>query len=62
MTRTRFELLDMIRAIDESDDVSLTPWEINFIAGMIDNPPSRFTEKQAAVIERIHDGLGRITR
>ena len=33
----------------------LSDWEINFIAGLIDNPPTNYSEKQVAVIERIYD-------
>ena len=34
----------------------LTPWEVKFIAGLIDNPPlSRISERQLIVLNRIYD-------
>lgn len=33
----------------------LSKWEVNFIAGMIDNPPKEFSPKQIKMINRIYD-------
>ena len=33
----------------------LSSWEISFIAGLIDNPPKVYSEKQVAIIERIYE-------
>ena len=33
----------------------LSEWEIQFIAGLIDNPPQNYSEKQIAIIERIYN-------
>lgn len=34
---------------------ALSEWEVNFIAGFMDNMPENFTEKQVAIINRIYD-------
>lgn len=33
----------------------LSEWEVKFIAGLIDNPPDSYSEKQVAIIERIYN-------
>ncbi len=33
----------------------LTDWEVKFIAGLIDNPPEHYSDKQNAIIQRIYD-------
>lgn len=33
----------------------LSPWEIEFVAGLIDNPPHTPSEKQIAILKRIDD-------
>ena len=34
---------------------NLNSWEVDFISGLIDQPPEEFSEKQKAVIQRIYD-------
>lgn len=53
-TRSRFELLALVKEIDEKAE-GLTKWEVGFIAGMIDKPPRDFSLRQAEIIERIHE-------
>ena len=33
----------------------LSKWEVDFIAGLIDNPPDEYSEKQINIIHRIYD-------
>ncbi len=33
----------------------LSSWEVDFIAGLKDNPPASYSEKQLIVINRIYD-------
>jgi len=32
---------------------NLSPWEIDFVAGLIDNPPHTPSQKQIAILKRI---------
>ena len=34
---------------------NLSEWEIEFIGDMIDHPPTTYSEKQIAIINRIYD-------
>lgn len=51
---TEFEPQVLVEHID-SFGKHLSDWEIKFIAGLIDNPPETYSEKQIAVINRIYD-------
>lgn len=46
------KIKERIKDVDENGE-GLTEWEINFIAEMIDKPPTYFTEKQEDIINRI---------
>jgi len=54
MMANEFEPKVLLEHID-SFAKNLTDWEIKFIAGLIDNQPEKFSEKQIAVINRIYD-------
>lgn len=45
--------LEMLQLIDD-DGERLTPWEIGFVADMIDSGRDIFTRKQRETIERIY--------
>lgn len=47
------ETRDLLQIID-SEAVDLTPWEIRFVADLTDNPPDRFTSRQAEIVRQIH--------
>jgi hypothetical protein len=47
------DLKERVRVID-NDGENLIDWEIDFIANLIDNPPSYYSEKQEDIIERIY--------
>ena len=51
---TDFDPQELVDCID-SFGHGLSDWEINFIAGLIDNPPEAYSEKQVAIINRIYD-------
>ena len=51
---TREEVEDIIYDIDELGE-DLTLWEIDFISGLIDNPPAVYSDKQIEIIERIYE-------
>lgn len=48
------KLHDMVLEIDDKG-VDLTSWEASFVGEMIDCDRRYFTEKQASIIQRIHD-------
>ena len=33
----------------------LSDWEVNFIAGLVDNPPEYYSPKQREIIDRIYE-------
>lgn len=45
-------LRSKVEEIDERGD-GLTEWEVGFIGGLVDDPPERYTDRQAEVIDRI---------
>jgi len=47
------EMAELVDCIDTFAK-GLTEWEVNFIAGLIDFPPPKYSEKQRAVINRIY--------
>ena len=47
-------LREMVLEIDEAEDISLTEWELEFIARLVDDEVMHFTPKQADQIRRIH--------
>jgi len=51
---TEFDPKILVEHID-SFGKKLTEWEVNFVAGMMDNPPKTYSEKQIATINRIYD-------
>ncbi len=42
----------MLNEIDDRGE-ELTPWEVRFVADLIDRDPARFTGPQASIVERI---------
>lgn len=54
MSEAEFEPQVLIEHID-SFGKGLSSWEVDFIAGLIDNPPETYSPKQIAVIKRIYD-------
>lgn len=50
---TREGLMLLVREIDEMGE-GLSPWEVDFIAGIIDKPPASFSTKQIGSIQQIH--------
>lgn len=49
-----FDPQEIVEHID-SFAQDLSEWEVQFIAGFVDNPPETFTDKQIAIIDRIYD-------
>jgi hypothetical protein len=54
MSKEEFDPKVLVEHID-SFGKGLSEWEVNFIANMIDNPPTQYTEKQKTIINRIYD-------
>lgn len=50
----KFDPKILVEHID-SFGKGLSDWEVKFIAGLIDNPPKIYSEKQEAIINRIYD-------
>lgn len=48
------EFMELVCDIDEGG-MGLTSWEVNFIAGFIDNPPHTVSEKQWETLLRIQE-------
>lgn len=48
------ETLKLLREIDRKGK-RLTPWEIKFVANLIDNDVTQFTPAQAAQVSKIHE-------
>ncbi|KKN75770.1 hypothetical protein LCGC14_0376460 [marine sediment metagenome] len=48
-----FNSQEIVEHID-SFGHGLSEWEVQFIAGFMDNPPETFTDKQIAIIDRIY--------
>ena len=51
---SKFDPQVLVEHID-SFGKGLSKWEIKFIAGLIDNPPEKFSPKRIEIIERIYD-------
>ena len=50
----KFDPNVLVEHIDSFGE-GLSEWEVNFITGMMDNPPAKYSEKQIAIINRIYD-------
>lgn len=48
------ELLTLLEEIDDAGE-DLSEWEVSFVSDLIDRQVKIFTERQAAVIRRIHE-------
>lgn len=51
---SEFDPKVLVEHIDEFGK-GLNEWEVKFIAGLIDNPPEFYSEKQQVIINRIYD-------
>jgi hypothetical protein len=49
---TLTEFMALVKEVDEKGR-GLNPWEIEFIASFIDNPPKTFTEAQLKKVRQI---------
>lgn len=52
--RSDEEYAEIVDAIDTFGK-GLTEWEIDFIAGLIDNPPLHYSPKRRKIIKRLYD-------
>lgn len=54
MDGAKHKTKDLVKHIDQFGK-KLSPWEVKFIAGLIDSMPNTFSKKQTNVIYRIYD-------